>query len=212
VKAAIIRVAIPVPTIHLPKTNLQRVANNGYYSSSAEDTHTCISLLDDILREEYREGKDMQNVQDGGELLKVLYATIGKRPTKILAWIFAVVALILAFRYGMEGIDWLFSRFAGSTIAWPSLLISFIVFVMMLIVFLIIAFLVSISMHIAVDRLQSNRVNILLNNLIILLMKIHSYTEEEMNNNITELLDEATKLKGSSIWTRILTKLNKQRK
>lgn len=47
----------------------------------------------------------MAEIHDIGELLKVLYRTLGRRPTKVIVWLVAAAGLVWATKTTVEGID-----------------------------------------------------------------------------------------------------------
>lgn len=49
--------------------------------------------------------------EEGGTVLKILYDTLGRRPTKILVWIVASAALIATTRWVIENIEWYAVRY-----------------------------------------------------------------------------------------------------
>jgi len=43
--------------------------------------------------------------EEGGTVLRVLYATLGRRPTRIIVWIFAIGALMGITKWAIESLD-----------------------------------------------------------------------------------------------------------
>ncbi len=49
--------------------------------------------------------------EEGGVVLRILYFTLGRRPTKIFVWVVAIAALIATTRWVIENIEWYAARY-----------------------------------------------------------------------------------------------------
>ena len=150
-------------------------------------------------------------IQEGGELLKVLHTTLGRRVTKVFVWIFAFIALIFALKWGIEGIDWLMGRFALEAFNLPTLLgafVSAIIAVLFLVAFgLAGGFVIAIPIRLGVDLSQRRKVEKLANSLIELLKSVENNIPQEDTPQIQSFILQAESIKRPPIVFRILDKL-----
>ena len=68
--------------------------------------------------------------EEGGTILKILYATLGRRVTKILVWVIAIAALIAASRWVIENIEWYAAKYDWGSLAnlnWANTLYTFVI-------------------------------------------------------------------------------------
>lgn len=145
------------------------------------------------------------DIQEGGELLKVLYATIGKRPTKIIAWILAIIVLIFAVRWGMEGIDWITNRFIGTQVTWGAVLNALFA-IAISVVFLgifVIAFglLLAIIIRIGINKTRQHKVQDQIDIYLSFLDITRSTLklDDEQYNIVSNLIEQAEVLKRGII-------------
>lgn len=154
-------------------------------------------------------------IGEGGELLKVLHATLGRRPTKFIVWVFAFVAFIFALRYGIEGIDWLMGRFAWEAFSWSLLLNAFVTSILSLLMLvglgIVGGFIIAIPLRFGIDALQRRKVERLADSLVVLLKEIETDAPREKVSQIQSFISQAEKIRKPPWTFRILDKLFKKK-
>ena len=158
----------------------------------------------------------MADFGEGGELLKVLYATLGRRITKLLVWAGAFVLILFLAQWGIQGVDWLIDRFDWATVSWNTLLSAIVSSLLALVTLVAFAsasgLLIGFILRFGVDTLQRRKVERLANSLLVLLEQLKTIVPQEQMANVLSFIEQTENIRKPPLFIRILNIFFKPKK
>ena len=154
--------------------------------------------------------------EEGGTVLRILYATLGQRPTKALMWIITGGIILAVARWMVENVEWFTQRFGWVSFSWGSLLDAFVGAVISTV--LMLAFVFSIAIGIAVilrfgiDALQRRKLERLAKSFITILEEVKAIIPIDQRGKIDSLMLETVEISNPPLIIRILDKVFPKKK
>ena len=151
--------------------------------------------------------------EEGGTVLRVLYATLGKKPTRVVVWFVAIGAIVATSRWLIENVEWFVQKFGWTYFSWGNLLNAFVGAVLSMILLLgfavAVAIFVAVIMRFAVDLSQRRKMEDLAKNLIEIMEQSKTTIA---NEQIDAMIYKAEKISYPPLVFRILDRILPRKK
>jgi len=149
--------------------------------------------------------------EEGGVVLRILYATLGKRPTKILVVIAALAIVAACARWLMESIEWFVAKIGWQIFTWGTVLealFSAIIATMLMLAFfasagLLIGFILSLT----INKVERRKVEHSAKLLTDILQRVKPIIPEYEADNIQSLITQTQLIGKVPLYVQILNML-----